>query len=211
MLYMCKCLFLIVATASLLGLSCGRLTGQEYDIDKSSPNGMYRVKVEVRAEEAKGTRDRTEHGKIQFFKGQNMIHAYEWENSDQYEPSFRETKPAIEWIDDSVLRMGEDRSDQPFFDELIVSNNTNEYLKYLSVSYGKNELFWVFDLAPESQIMLHASPRFKPDGSSNWFLGYGGRTQSEKQFEGSIDGRERKSLADGPLKFQITINAKDLR
>ncbi len=81
----------------------------------------------------------------------------------------------------------------------------------MNVSYGKFETFRVFDLPPSSQITLRGSPGFKPDGSSNWFLGYGGMAQSGKRFEGTMEGRQRKSPADGLLKFQIQINAKDLQ
>ena len=211
MRYLTKSSYLIIMVISLVGLSCGRLTGRDYDIDKASPNGVYRVKVEVRAEKAKGTRDYTEHGKFQFFKGTEVIRTYEWDESDQYEASFREATPVIEWVNNTVLRMGENRSNQPFSDELIVVNNTGEDLKYLDVSYGKYESFWVFDLEPAGQVALQASPGFKPNGTSNYFMGYGGQTKSGKEFAGTMENKQRKSQADGPLKFQIMISTKDLR
>jgi hypothetical protein len=211
MRYLSKSSYLIITITSLIGFSCGCRRGWDYDIDKASPNGVYRVKVEVRAEEAKGTRDHTEHGKFQFFKGPELIRKYEWEESDQYEPSFRETTPVIEWVTNRVLRMGEDRSNQPFSDELIVSNNMGEDLKYLDVSYGKYESFWVFDLEPGGQVTLQASPGFKPNGTSNYFVGYGGQTKSGKEFAGTLENKQRKSQADGPLKFQIMISARNLR
>lgn len=46
-------------------------------------------------------------------------------------PTFRETRPVVEWISDSSLRMGEARSDQSFFDEINVTSETNEKLKVL--------------------------------------------------------------------------------
>jgi len=117
----------------------------------------------------------------------------------------------VEWVGDNVLRIGRDRSDQPFNDELILSNNTAECLKYLEVDYGRFESFHVFDLAPKSQITLHASPEFKPDRSSNYFLGFGGTTQNGKRFAGKMERKERKSAAEGPWKFDITIKTSDLR
>src|SRR5574341_1156777 len=122
-------LFAIVAVISLLGQSCRSLSGLEYDIDKTSPSGAYRIRIESRAGERKGANQYTEHVRVQYFKGQEIIRTYVWENSDQYELSFRDAAPVIEWVDDNVLRMGENRSDQPFYDELIVSNDTDEYLK----------------------------------------------------------------------------------
>lgn len=204
-------LFLIIVAVSFFGQSCKYLSGFNYDVDKTSPNGEYRIRIESRAEEAKGTSKYTEHVRIQFFKGQEIIRSYVGENSDEYELSFRDTAPVIEWVADNVLRMGLDRSDQPFYDELIISNNTDEYLKYVGVSYGRKESFNVFDLAPGSQITLLASPGFKPDGTSNSHLGYSGMTQSGKKFVGAMELKQRSSPADGLFKFPITIVADDLK
>lgn len=213
MSHMCKFLFLIIATITVYGLSCARQSGTLYEADKASPNGTYRVKVEVVAEKPKGTRAYTEHGRFQFFKGQEIIETQEWENSDRYEPSFLDTTPVIEWLADNLLRMGQDRSNQLVYDELIVSNNTDEYLKYVDVSYGTFETFFVFDLAPGSRITLQGSSGFKQgvSGVPNSSLGYGGKTQNGREFHGALNGRERKSPADGPLKFQIDINIRDLK
>ena len=211
MSYMNGPLFIIVAVISLFGQSCEWPSKFNYDIDRASPNGVYHVKIKSRAEPAKGTSKYTEHVDIHFFKGEEVIHSYVWENSDQYEPSFRDTAPIIEWVDNNVLRMGEDRSNQPFYDELIISNNTDEYLKNVDVSYGRYESFDAFDLAPRSQITLRASPGFKPDGTSNSYLGYSGMTQSGRKFVGTMEVKKRASSADGPLKFSITINSKDLK
>src|SRR6266404_710512 len=204
-------LFLVVTSVGLFGLSRGWQSGLKYDVDKNSPNGMYRIKIELREEEGAGTRDYTERLKVQYFKGQEIIHEYESVNADQYEPSLLEGLQVVEWVRNDVLHAGRDRSDQPFNDELIVSNNTSDYLKHVGVSYGRFESFRIFDLAPGSQLKLLASPGFKPDHSSNYFLGYGGISQSGKKFEGAMENKQRKSPADGPLKFQIVINAKDLR
>lgn len=210
MLY--KYLLFIIVSVSLFGLSCGQSSKQEYDIDKTSPDGVYRVKIEVRAKPPKGTRDYMDYAKVQFFKEQEIIYEYEWEQSDQFEPSFHDCYPVIEWTGDNVLRMGEDRSDQPFYYELIVSNNTDEYLKYFGVSHDRYESFEVFDLAPKSQVTLQASPGFNANGTiSDYVLGYGGMAESGKKFHGAMESKKRKSIAEGPLKFQITITSKDLQ
>jgi len=206
-------IFALVTTAvASLGVSYVSQSGENYSINKTSPNGAYRVKVEVRAEEGRETtRGYIEHVKVEFLKGQEIINSYESRNPYQYEPTFHQAWPVIEWVSDSVLRMGQDRSDQPFYDELVLSNNTNEPIKYVGISYGRFESFWIFDLASKGQITLRASPRFKPDHSSNYFLGYSGVTESGKKFEGTGQSKQRKGPSDGPLKLQITINNNDLR
>jgi hypothetical protein len=199
-------LFLIVAAASLVSLSCSRLMAQKSNIERASPNNTYRVKVEFRTEAPKGTRDHTERLKIQLFKDQTVIESLEAENSDQYEYSLRKGIEVVEWVGDNILRIGENSSDQPFYDELIVLNNLDENLRRVGVSYGRFESFRILDLRPGSKVILRASPGFKQDGSSKYFLGYGGITQSGKRFEGVMESKQRKSPGDGPLKFQITIN-----
>lgn len=139
------------------------------------------------------------------------MYTTEWKNPYQYEPTFRESCPIIEWIDDTVLRMGGDRSDQPFYDRLIIYNNTDKRLKHIGVTYGRFESFRIFDLAPGKEITLEGSPGFKPDGTSNFWIGYGGASQDGREFHGNIEKKQRTSPSDGPLTFQITINEKDLK
>ncbi|HEY3027490.1 MAG TPA: hypothetical protein VGJ55_15175 [Pyrinomonadaceae bacterium] len=207
---MCRNLILIVA--SFLWLApCGLQPKPDYVIDKKSPKGTYRVKVRLWEEKPSGSGDYTEHIKVQYFKGEEIIGTYENKNSDQYEDSFREGMQVVEWLDDNVLRMGRDRSMQPYNDELIVTNNTQENVKQFSVLYGKFEQLHLFDLPPRSQVTLYASPEFKPDHSSNYFLGYGGSTKSGRTFEGALQSKQRTSPSDGPLRFHIMIEEKDLR
>jgi hypothetical protein len=211
MLYLNKLLFFIVITAGLLGQACKDQSGLDYGIDKTSPSGVYHVRVESRGEKTKGTSKYTEHATVQFFKRQELVYGYVWENSDQYELAFRDTASVIEWVGNNVLRMGESTSDQPFRDEVVVLNNTDESLKYIGVSYGRYESFWVFDLASKSSVVLRASPRFKPDGTFNSYLGYSGVTLSGKKFEGTLEGKKDRFPTQGPLKLQISITLKDLR
>lgn len=202
---------LLITAVGVLGLTREWQSGRKYDVEQTSPNGVYRVKVKLREEKGTGTRDYTERLSIQCFKGQEIVYDFESVNSDQYEPSLLEGIQVVEWVSDNVLRMGRNRSNQPFNDELVISNETGEYLKHVSVGYGRFESFRVFDLAPGSKITIPASPGFTPDGSSNYFLGYGGLTLSGKKFEGLMERNPRKSPADGPLKFQLTVSAKDVR
>ena len=185
--------------------------GENYSVEKTSPSGIYRVRVEVKAGPKKGTREYTELGRYEFYRRNELIHTYNWEESDQYEPGFKDLKPNIEWVADNVLSIGTRDTTQPFFDEIVLENQTDEILKYVSVGYGKGELFWLFEIKPTAKNLLHASPQFKLDGTSNYFIGYGGVTESGKQFEGTIEAKQRNSAKDGPLKFTIMLGPKDLR
>jgi hypothetical protein len=202
---------LMLVAGSMAVLSRVSEPTQNYQVDKVSPNGDYRVKIELREDKKTGTRDRTERLKIQYFRNDKVVFSHQFDNSAQYEPSLRTGLESVEWVTSNVLRMGRDSSDQPFNDELIVTNSTKETLEYLEVNYGRHESFHVFDMAPKTQIILLASPGFKPDGSSNYSLGFGGKTQSGKTFEGTHRLNPRKSPAEGLLKFDITLKSSDLR
>lgn len=67
-----------------------------------------------------------------------------------------------------------------------------------------------FRSPPHGRATLLASPRFKPDGSSNWFLGVGGETKDGRKCELAMELKKRASSAEGPLKFNIMIEPKDL-
>ena len=207
-----RLLCLGLVAVSLSGLSCQRLSRRNYNVDKVSPNGVYRVKVEVRVEDEDTLMGGfNEWGKVQFFKGQEVIDTNEWQRKDNFEPTFIDAHPNIEWIGDNVLRMGGDRPDEHHAAGLIISNNTAEPLRYIGVSCSKYESFEVFDIAPGSQIMFVIAPTFQPDELSTYALGYGGETQSGKKFEGVTAQGQRRSPADDSLTFQIAVNAKDLR
>ena len=205
---MCRLVLLVIGTFSLF-LSCGK-QDEDY-IVKTSPDGKYRVEVSVRALKATGTREYDEQVTLQFFKGGQSLYKSESRNSDQFEPSFGATTPSIEWIGDNIIRMGGSPAGQPFHDELIIVNDSDERLTYCDVSYGAFETFFVFDLPARSQTTLQGSPRFNAEGYFNWFLGYGGKSESGKEFHGSLRGRKRESPSEGPLRFEIKITGKDFR
>ena len=60
--------FLFIALGSIFGLSGRWQSREKYDVNKTSPNGIYRVKVELREEKGNGTRDYTERLKVYSLK-----------------------------------------------------------------------------------------------------------------------------------------------
>ena len=207
---MFKLLFVTTGLFLLSSFSCGALRPDD-TVKKVSPSGAYKVELRLWQERKKGTTDYLDHIKLDYFKGQQIIYSEQMEDEDVYERSVRESSENIDWVADNVLRMGTDPSGQPFNDEFIIRNNTNESLKYVGISYGKYQHFRLFDVAPGSQLRIQALPDFKQDGTSNYFLGYAGRTESGKRIEGTKESKQRKSPADGPMKFEIPINATDLQ
>jgi hypothetical protein len=169
------------------------------------------VSIELSEQTATGSRDRDERLQIKYLMSGKVINSNEWRNSDQYEPSLADSIQSVEWISDNVLRMGRKLGTQPFQDSLVVMNNTSQPLKYLELDYGKNQSFHVFDLAPGEHLLLSASPEFKEDGSSNYFLGFGGESSDGRRFEGTRETEKRQSPNAGPLRFEVTITPIDFR
>jgi hypothetical protein len=208
-----RLLLIIVAAVSLCGLSCKWLSTRKYNVDRTSPNGVHRVKVNVRVEDEGGVFGGfTERGEVQFFKGAELVDAHEWQITDNWEPTFIDANPRIEWVEGNVLRMGSDNSGQRVLDEFTVSNNTDERLKYIGVTFSKYESFKVFDLPAGSSVTLRVTPELDADGSSStYWLGYSGVMEGGKMFEGTAKETRNRTVVGTPLRFQIAINAKDLR
>ena len=182
---------------------CSGPPAHEYVIDKTSPKGTYRVKVMVTPTASRQSLDKA---KFQFFHGNEIIDSWDWEQEDAWEPSFNSLLP-IQWVDDNVLHIGGKRGDAKFFDELIVSNNTGEDLKYVTVSYDRSDVFKTFGMAPGSEVKLSATPWFTVKGGEFSF-GYTGMTQNGKAVENIITSGERTSPSTGSLKFHIAISGK---
>jgi hypothetical protein len=183
---------------------------QNLNVDKLSPTGNYRIRVDIHVEEEDDLAGHfNEWGKIQVFKGKEVIYANEWKRRDNWESTFIDTHPIIEWVGDNALRMGLDRSKELLSNQLVISNNTGEPLKHMSVGCGKYENFYIFDLPPNSQLTLYPSPGLNPNPSKNYLLGYGGETQSGKKFEGVLE--KKKPLAGKSVRMEITVNDQDLK
>lgn len=189
------------------GLAFGSQSKNDYRVDKTSPDGTYRVTVDVQViEEGDILAHFREQGTIRVFKGDQVVYAHDWKRRDNSESTFRDDSPVIEWISDSVLRMGKDVSTESQKDEVIIWNNTREPLKQVGISCSKYEDFNVFDMASGSRIILHPSQRLNRDASGIYGLGYGGEAQNGKRFEGVL----RQKQTNRPLTFRITIRKKDL-
>lgn len=190
------------------GLVSGSQSKNNYNVEKTSPNGVYRVKVEAHVtEEGDIFSHFSEQGKIQVFKGSEIIYADEWKRRDNWEPTFKDTFSVIEWVNANALRMGRDSSKELVKDEMIIWNRTNEPLRHIGVSCSKYEHFDVFDIAADSRMVLHISPGLNLDASGHYWLGYGGETQSGKKFTGVL----KQTQPNRSLRLEIAVRARDLK
>jgi hypothetical protein len=193
---------LIILLFGATGWCCGP-TSHEYVIDKASLKGTYRVRVLVTPAASAQSIDKA---RFEFFFQGDVIDSWDWQQQDAWEPGFNSLLP-IQWVDDNVLHIGGAKGNAKFFDELIVSNNTGEFLKYVTVSYDRSDVFKIFGLAPGKEVRLSPTPWFTVKGGEFSF-GYTGMTESGKVVGNVITGGERTAASTGPLKFHIAISGK---
>ncbi len=194
-----------ILAVALLSQGAEWLETKHYNVDRFSPRRTYRVEIAVTVKEEGDILGHfTEQGKERVSKGQETIYSNEWNYRDNWEPTFIDRNPVVEWVDDNILRQGGDNSHQPFTDELMVTNATNETIKFLGISCGKYENFDVFGLAAGDRVVLRPSPGLNPDVSGNFELGFGGQTQSGRRFQGTL--KEKQPAHSIILKITIKPN-----
>ena len=205
-----RSLFFSILALNLMVYGRNFNVDQNLNVDKLSPTGEYRVKVDIHVKEENDPAGHfNEWAKIQVFKGKEVIYSNEWKRRDNWESTFIDNHPIIEWVGDNALRMGRDRSKESLSNQLVISNNTGEPLKHIGVSYGNHENFHIFDLPPNTQLTLLSSPGLNHDTSKNYSLAYGGETQSGKKFGGVLE--KRKPRAGKSARLEISVITQDLR
>lgn len=198
-------LLCITVISISIAVSCARVKSQEF-IDKTSPNGSHRVKVNVKPH---GPSQRLDEAQFEFFTGNRLVDSWHWKQEDELEFGFKRSLLPIEWISEDVLRVGKIQSSISYFDQVILSNATDEYLDYVSISYNRNEIYWIFALAPGSRTEIHPTPWFTAQGDEFTF-GYSCRSRSGKRFVEVVKRGQRVSSSPGPLKFEIAIKPNQL-
>lgn len=194
-----------IVLPSFLLWACMAARSQQYEIDKPSPDGSYRVKVDVKRGQADETLDQA---KFRFFIGDKVVEEWDWKQPNQYEPDFDSFLP-IEWIDNQILNIGKITNRPPYRDELLITNSSGEYLNYFHISYGRTQSYLIFALPPGKQITVLASPWFTTK-DEDFSFGYGGKSQSGKSFTNVIKAGARVFPGE-QKKFAITIWPHELQ
>jgi hypothetical protein len=194
-----------ILPALSLAWACSASGPKHYVIDQPSPDGSFRVKVDVTKGESWKSLDEA---KFEFIKGQEVVDTWDWKQEDQFEIDFDAYLP-LQWVHNQVLSIGAADNQVGYADELTVINNTSENLTHMSIGYGRVASFRVFDVAPGKSITFPASPFFTAPGKEFSF-GYSGFTQLGKRFQGRINGGERAYPGE-QKKFSIVISPEQLQ
>jgi hypothetical protein len=189
--------FVVVVAAAISVQSCKWLSRKNSNIDKPSPTGAYRVKFESTVEDTDRFMGFHEWGSIQYLKGADVVYSRKWDYTDSMEDTVMGMHENITWLGNNVLLMGgHDRTGDKLMDEVTISNTTLEHLNYVDLSLAKYSHLTVFDLPPAEKVKVRVpligSWRYTA-GEINSSFGFGGQTQSKKEFSGTR--RESKKMA----------------
>jgi hypothetical protein len=197
---------LALVYVGLFGCSCDRTAGKESELSTASPHGVYLVRLAVKGEPP-GARPGERYRKtikLEAVKEGKLVAADDvFFSEEQYDVSFAEAYPVREWVSETVLRLGDNTSSQPFADEVVVSNHTGQPLRFLSLHYGKYERFLVFDLDAGAVLKLRASPQFNREwpASSVFYRAY----TNGGELRGNAGGANRGEATDRPLTVAVDI------
>jgi hypothetical protein len=181
----------------------------EFKIETTSPQGTYRVTFEGKTNPRISplAEFSSERVKLSVIKAQEIYFVKDpFFGEGALDRHFRGAFPVIEWLNDSALRLGGNLSEQPFHDEIELSNGTKENLGIVEVFYGKYERFLIFDFAPGRHLMLSASPQFSvnlPPASTVIYKATNLATGRERVR--MVEGIKRKTPSEGAAKIVVEI------
>ncbi len=136
---------------------------EKWRIITTSPNNVYLVRLE--GETVSPSQPYYGHGnhKVSFSvlkQGLAIVTDEPLYQGDEYDDLFLNLYPIHEWVSDSTLRFGEkDILTRSQHDKIIVSNNSDQSIKYLGVNFGVSELFIIVELPPGKTIQLYTQPQ----------------------------------------------------
>jgi hypothetical protein len=137
----------------------------KWQIQTTSPDSTYLIQVEGENFPPSRSYSFYSHGdheaNFNLFKQGNSIITHEpLYGGDGFDNLFLTLYPSYEWVSANTLRFGEKKNlPQSQQDEILVSNNTGEYLRYVRINFGGDEMFIVVDLPSKATTHLYAQPQ----------------------------------------------------
>jgi hypothetical protein len=206
-----RSLSLLVVAFSLILSACEGWSRKNYNVDKPSPTGTYRVKFEDTVVE-KGIGEFDEKGKLQILYEAEVVDSRSWDYSERWESTIAASHESIEWESNNVLRMGAKRDEKSLFDSLIISNTSAERIKYASILTDRYETFSLFDVPAGQEIVLKIDrlPSEAGKEGTREFLSCNGKSSTNKRWSAKLRDVPGTVGNDGSTTFRIIIKQEDL-
>jgi len=171
----------------------------------SSPNNHYRV--DLRGDKSRPLTPFINHSvSFDMIKNESRMvrnaHAH-W--GDWFDISFELAYPEHRWVNEQVLRFGHNLTvNQNTEDRLSLVNRSGKAIKYLRIN--ANDMFLVFDLAPQSNLELTSSHQ----SWSSWIEGEGQFINGESISSRGVNFFHR-NMVSAPLTYCIVVDDGGLR
>jgi hypothetical protein len=164
----------------------------------SSPNNTYRV--EFRGDKTRPRFFFTEHSiNFDVFQGGRRIIKNAYAHfGDGFDPSFEDEYPQQAWVNEQVLRLGNDLSAARSADNILVHNKSSYAIRYLRIK--ANDMFLIMDLQPGARLELTADHQ----SGQSWILCEGQFLQGPAIQPYGVDFALKNSPG-GPLHYCISI------
>jgi hypothetical protein len=129
--------------------------------------------------------------------GERVVRDRYLHSGDAMDISFELAYPKHAWINENTLRFWGDHRREDNLDVLLISNNTDKVIRYLQIKTW--DLFFVFDLQPQSQVKLLFTHR-----SEGKIISVEGKFEDGARVEYSAQFPEHRNHE--PLKYCVTID-----
>jgi hypothetical protein len=171
-------------------------------IVRTSPNGTYQIVFESKlSRRASGLPIETV--SMQVLKGSKIFLTEEsFFEAEPFEAKFPKAYPTLEWINDFTFHLVEASSHQSIHDTIVVTNRSNEEIKYIALNYGRYERYLIFNLAPQAKVAVETLSQATV--SDRAYVGYRGTTLSGRSFE-DVNKQFQRKTPNGGLDFSIEI------
>lgn len=189
-----KFIWFIVLIAVSPSSACNRLfraQQREWTIVSTSPGRTYQLLLHGRNDPPPFGDYRTGYHQVEYSvsrSGAKFIDNEGLYSGGTYDDFFLDAFPEQEWVGESSIRFGDppDPTDR-VFDELTVSNISNQMVRRFRLDVAKFEKFLVFDLAPGSSVKLRAFPQSRRMSDFCGFNFYAKFNSSELAGAGAFD------------------------
>jgi hypothetical protein len=178
------------------------MSGLNFDIDTTSPQGTYRVVVEGRADppEVFAT---VQQVSLKALKGGEILLADSRFCREEMDHLFTNEYPVHEWLSDSVLRFGKEGSPSAPKEKLVLFNKTPWHIDVLQAEHSiLNDKFLAFDLAPGGKVELEVILQSEQGKDVQPLVSYMARSKG-RTFKGMIGEWRRVSGAAPELVGEI--------
>jgi hypothetical protein len=178
----------------------------KWQIDTTSPGGNY--SIQLKGENEPHAQPYYKHGKHKvsfdaFKNKESVVINAPLYNGDEYDDLFLDLYPYHEWTSEFVLRLGgKEKASDTQYDEIQISNDTDERIDYLQVNFVNSEIFILLDLPSRQKVQLRALPQTDKQSDNSGIICR--MRKGDKDIEGAA-GFDIRNKYKSPAHYLVII------